>query len=119
MTNQAHRDDVINFLAKKVIVKMLRFGEGEIATVESLWINEYTDILYAVYPNSKRNLQDLVAAVNDLKHRGIKLKINSTGIDPDGFFIDGDTYSVEPIEEQGDDTATTAATEPPNAPTDE
>lgn len=80
---------LIDATAKKIFIKMLENGASDIYEVENLWLNEYADMLYTLFPEGKRCVQDLYQALNTLKERGVTVSVNTSpakSIVPDSVF---------------------------------
>ena len=80
---------LVDTTAKKIFIKMLENGADNIYEVENLWLNEYADMLYTLFPEGKRCVQDLYQALNTLKERGVIVSVNTNpakSIVPDSVF---------------------------------
>lgn len=90
---QEHSDNyhsLIETTARTIIRKLLENGSSGLYDVENVLIHEYSDMLYVLFPEGKRIVQDLLTELNKLKRSGVVVKINTspgTEMVPKGVFV--------------------------------
>lgn len=83
--------NTIDEFAGRIVYKMFQNGEHNLRDCENMWINEYADILYILFPNRRDNLRNLVARLQHFKHKGVVVRFNENGQIDDL----GDTYIIQ------------------------
>ena len=82
-------------LAGQIVYKLLANGESDFNNVKQYWINEYTDVLYTLYPDADNHQRMLTEEVDDILQTGIIVRFNINGsIDEE---VD-DLYIIEEVD---------------------